>query len=191
MKIQLIALSLLIASCSAQKRIEKAKQIVLTNKPAFDSVGHIWAQLNPCVTDTIIDVKVDTIHGKDVIKTIFIKGGYKYLDTTINNVRIKLLEDGNVYIDIPEKLPTTVYKTAYITDKRQEDILKYDIQKLSIENANIKTTVAQKETLLAQKDLQIKAENKRGNNYVFWLIVACIALAVSLFTIIYKTIRKQ
>ena len=191
MKIQLIALSLLIASCSAQKRIEKAKQIVLTNKPAFDSVGHIWAQLNPCVTDTIIDVKVDTIRGKDFIKTIFIKGGYKYLDTTINNVRIKLLEDGNVYIDIPEKLPTIVYKTAYITDKRKEDILKSDIQKLSIENANIKTTVAQKETLLAQKDLQIKAENKRGNNYVFWLIVACIALAVSLFTIIYKTIRKQ
>ena len=190
MKIQLIALSLLIASCSAQKRIEKAKQIVLTNKPAFDSVGHIWAQLNPCVTDTIIDVKVDTIRGKDFIKTIFIKGGYKYLDTTINNVRIKLLEDGNVYIDIPEKLPTTVYKTAYITDKRQEDILKSDIQKLSIENANIKTTVAQKETLLAQKDLQIKAENKRGNNYVFWLIVAGIALAVSLFTIIYKTIKK-
>jgi len=191
MRIQLIALSLLIASCSAQKRIEKAKQIVLTNKPAFDSVGHIWAQLNPCVTDTIIDVKVDTIRGNDVIKTIFIKGGYKYLDTTINNVRIKLLEDGNVYIDIPEKFPTIVYKTAYITDKRQEDILKSDIQKLSIENANIKTTVAQKETLLAQKDLQIKAENKRGNNYVFWLIVACIALAVSLFTIIYKTIRKQ
>jgi len=190
MKIQLIALSLLIASCSAQKRIEKAKQIVLTNKPAFDSVGHIWAQLNPCVTDTIIDVKVDTIRGKDFIKTIFIKGGYKYLDTTINNVRIKLLEDGNVYIDIPEKLPTTVYKTAYITDKRQEDILKSDIQKLSIENANIKTTVAQKETLLAQKDLQIKAENKRGNNYVFWLIVTGIALAVSLFTIIYKTIKK-
>lgn len=190
MKIQLIALSLLIASCSAQKRIEKAKQIVLTNKPAFDSVGHIWAQLNPCVTDTIIDVKVDTIRGKDVIKTIFIKGGYKYLDTTINNVRIKLLEDGNVYIDIPEKLPTTVYKTAYITDKRQEDILKSDIQKLSIENANTKTTVAQKETLLAQKDLQIKAENKRGNNYVFWLIVTGIALAVSLFTIIYKTIKK-
>lgn len=191
MKIQLIALSLLIASCSAQKRIEKAKQIVLTNKPAFDSVGHIWAQLNPCVTDTIIDVKVDTIRGNDVIKTIFIKGGYKYLDTTINNVRIKLLEDGNVYIDIPEKLPTTVYKTAYITDKRQEDILKSDIQKLSIENANIKTIVAQKETLLAQKDLQIKAENKRGNNYVFWLIVIGIALAVSLFTIIYKTIRKK
>jgi len=191
MKIQLIALSILIASCSAQKRIEKAKQIVLTNKPAFDSVGHIWAQLNPCVTDTIIDVKVDTIRGKDVVKTIFIKGGYKYLDTTINNVRIKLLEDGNVYIDIPEKLPTTVHKTAYITDKRQEDILKSDIQKLSIENANMKTTVAQKETLLVQKDLQIKAENKRGNNYVFWLIVTGIALAVSLFTIIYKTIKKQ
>ena len=191
MKIQLIALSILIASCSAQKRIEKAKQIVLTNKPAFDSVGHIWAQLNPCVTDTIIDIKVDTIHGKDAIKTIFIKGGYKYLDTIINSVHIKLLEDGNVYIDIPEKLPTTVYKTAYITDKRQEDILKSDIQKLSIENANIKTIVAQKETLLAQKDLQIKAENKRGNNYVFWLIVIGIALAVSLFTIIYKTIRKK
>jgi len=184
MKIQkLIALSILIVSCSAQKRIEKAKQIVLTNKSAFDSVGHIWAWLNPCVTDTIIDVKIDTIHGKDAIKTIFIKGGYKYLDTIINSVHIKLLEDGNVYIDIPEKLPTTVYKTAYITDKRQEDILKSDIQKLSIENANIKTTVA-------QKDLQIKAENKRGNNYAFWLIIAGIALAVSLFTIIYKTIKK-
>lgn len=175
---------LLIASCSAQKKIEKAKQIVLTNKPTFDSVGHIWAQLNPCVTDTIIDVKADTIYGKDVIKTIFIKGGYKYLDTVINNIHIKLLEDGNVYIDIPEKLPTTVYKKAYITDKRQENILKSDIQKLSIENANIKTTVA-------QKDLQIKAENKRGNNYLFWLIVAGISLAVSLFTIIYKIIRKQ
>ena len=96
-----------------------------------------------------------------------------------------------MYIDIPEKLPTTVYKTAYTTDKRQEDILKSDIQKLSIENANMKTTVAQKETLLVQKDLQIKAENKRGNNYVFWLIVTGIALAVSLFTIIYKTIKKQ
>ena len=190
MKIQLIALSLLIASCSAQKKIEKAKQIVLTNKPGFYSIGNIWAKLNPFVTNTVINAKVDTIHGKDVIKTIFIKGGYKYLDTTINNIHIKVLEDGNVYLNIPEKLPTTVYKTAYITDKRQEDILKSDIQKLSIENANVKTTVAQKETLLMQKDLQIKTANKRVNNYKFWLIVAGIALAVSLFTIVYKTIKK-
>lgn len=72
---------------------------------------------------------------------------------------------------------------AYVADYRQIRILEKDIEKLSIENANLRTNIA-------QKDLQIKAENKRGNNYVFWLIVAAIALAVSLFTIIYKTIKK-
>ena len=72
---------------------------------------------------------------------------------------------------------------AYVADYRQIRILEKDIEKLSIENANLRTNIA-------QKDLQIKAENKRGNSYAFWLIVAAIALAVSLFTIIYKTIKK-
>ena len=168
MKIQLIALSLLIASCSAQKRIEKAKQIVLTNKPAFDSVGHIWAWLNPCATDTTITSKIDTIQGES----------FYYIDTTTvhdSTVKTKTL------VKVQKQI---IRQMAYVADYRQIRILEKDIEKLSIENANLRTNIA-------QKDLQIKAENKRGNNYVFWLIVACIALAVSLFTIIYKTIRKQ
>ena len=47
---------------------------------------------------------------------------------------------------------------AYVADYRQIRILEKDIEKLSIENANLRTNIA-------QKDLQIKAENKRGNSY--------------------------
>ena len=45
---------MLITACSPQRKIERAKQIVITNKPAFDSVGYIWSTLHPCVSDTVV-----------------------------------------------------------------------------------------------------------------------------------------
>jgi hypothetical protein len=55
MKILAIIVSILFfASCSPVKK-------VLKNKKDFEAIGQVWAMQNPCVTDTVVSYKADTI----------------------------------------------------------------------------------------------------------------------------------
>lgn len=165
-----------IASCSAQRKIEKAKQRVITNKEAFDYVGDIYRDLHPCANDTILKTETDTIIGKTIYSTDTIPASlyYKKLDTTLRGVHIRLLEDGKIFIQIPKQEPTIIKEknTGFITNKTDMQLLKDELQEEKIKNAG-------KDGIIATQEKQIKAENKRGNNYAFWLIIAGILLVGS------------
>jgi hypothetical protein len=76
---KLILLSLLLIGCSEQKKIQKAKHIVLFNEKAFNEVGIQWAKLNPIDTAiTKVVYKSDTITLRDTLT-------YNHFDT-LNNV---------------------------------------------------------------------------------------------------------
>lgn len=150
---------MLITACSPQRKIERAKQIVITNKPAFDSVGYIWSTLHPCVSDTVVHEKTDTIVGESMVYIDTISVPYeniKYIYKTINTT------------------PTIIEKktTAYVTDERQVNELTLQLQKCNIEKANLNTEIAAGKLVLIAKD-------KKYNILLLWLIGVCIVLVLS------------
>lgn len=147
---------MLITACSPQRKIERAKQIVITNKPAFDSVGYIWSTLHPCVSDTVVHEKTDTIVGESMVYIDTISVPYeniKYIYKTINTT------------------PTIIEKkiTAYVTDERQVNELTLQLQKCNIEKANLNTTIL-------QKDLQKLDEHKKVNTLWYWIVGLVVVL---------------
>lgn len=80
-----------ILGCSEAKRIAKAEQTVLTNKDAFQRVGTKFLDLNPCVSDSIVVSKVDTV---TTVTTEFIKG-----DTVITKDTVRITLPSKVIIN--------------------------------------------------------------------------------------------
>ena len=171
MKIIVLIFCIAIASCSAQRKIEKSKQRVLTNKEAFEYVGSIYRGLHPCANDTILKTQTDTIIGKTIYTTDTIPASlyYKKLDTTLRGIHIRLLEDGKIFIQIPKQEATIIKEknTGFIVDKTEINLLKDELQEEKIKDAG-------KDGIIANQEKQIKAEKKRGNNYAFWLIISGI-----------------
>lgn len=154
----LVMAFMLITACSPQKKIERSKQIVLTNKPAFDSVGIVWSQLHPCVNDTVINEITDTIYGENVL----------FSDT------IHIPQDNIKYIYKTITKPYTVIekKMAYVTDNRQINLLKEQIN-----NERIKSNYLLGS--LDTKELSIKEQKKISNNRIYYIIGLIIALIAS------------
>lgn len=151
-----IFISIILVSCNTQRRVEKATQIVITNKNAFDTVGSVWASLHPCVSDTVINNISDTSYGETLIytDTVYVpKEQVKYIYKTIT------------------KSPTVIEKksTAYVTDYRQVHDLAEQIQKLKINNANLNVDIY-------EKNSRIEDEKKRGNKLLYWLIGIIVLL---------------
>ncbi|OPZ92397.1 MAG: hypothetical protein BWY74_01592 [Firmicutes bacterium ADurb.Bin419] len=149
----------LITACSPQKKIERSKQIVLTNKPAFDSVGMVWSQLHPCVSDTVMNEITDTIYGENAvfIDTVYIpKENIKYIYKTITK-------------------PSTIIEKktmAYVTDYRQVNLLKEQLKEQQIKNNYLLGNVDTKELL-------IKEQKKIASNRLYYIIGLIIALIAS------------
>lgn len=149
-------MAILIIACSPQRRINRAKQIVLTNKEAFDTVGSIWATLNPCVSDTVLTTGVDTIYSEKVesIDTVFMpKENIKYVYKTL-------------YKTIDKK------STAYVVDGRQIGILNEQIHKLQLLNKDLQLAIT-------NKDLAIIKETKHRNKLWYWIIGLAITFVIS------------
>ena len=150
---------MLLTACSPQRKIERAKQIVITNKPALDSVGHVWATLNPCVSDTIINEITDTIYGENAvfIDTVYApQENIKYIYKTIT------------------KPPTIIEKKtmAYVTDYRQVNLLKEQLKEQQIKNNYLLGSADTKE-------LSIKEQKKIASNRLYYIIGLIIALLAS------------
>lgn len=178
MKIIVLIFCIAIASCSVQKKIEKSKQRVLTNKEAFNYIGSIYRELHPCANDTILKTQTDTIIGKtiystDTIPTVLY---YKKLDTTLRGVHIRLLEDGKIFIQIPKQEATIIKEknTGFIVDKTEINLLKDELQEEKIKNATKDGIIATQNLETIKQETEIKAQKKRGNNYVFWLTISGI-----------------
>jgi hypothetical protein len=150
---------MLITACSPQKKIERAKQIVITNKPAFDSVGHVWATLNPCVSDTVINEITDTIYGENAV----------FIDT------VYAPQENIKYIYKTITKPSTIIEKktmAYVTDYRQVNLLKEQLKEQQIKNNYLLGNVDTKELL-------IKEQKKIATNRLYYIIGLIIVLIAS------------
>jgi len=131
---KILLLSLLLVSCSQQRKINKAVNAVLYNDKAFNKVGLQWAKLNPIdttITNTIF--KSDTITLIDTIE-------FHHIDKVNHTDTLIKLIKKTVYVH------DSVQK--YIQDNRilnaHKDTIQFYKNQLFI--ANVHLTESQQET---------------------------------------------
>lgn len=150
----LLVICLLIAGCSAVKR-------VLKDPAKVEVVGREWEKKNPCVTDSFVNFVSDTLIKYDTT--------YKYkLDTinkfdTINKLSIIKLID-------------TVFITKNIRIKDSTKVTKSDLRRLDIALDSVnhyKGKTAYYKVQLEEQTAQTKEQKYLKNKWMlrFWLLL--------------------
>lgn len=140
--------------------IEKAKMKVLTNKEAFDTVGRLFVELNPCVKDSVVVftqgenlVLIDSVQ-------VYIPGD------TINTLRVDTL------VTFITKNTTRVDTfRASIKDLQEFKLLTKSLDEAMIENSILKgRNYEQANQILESKKETLKWKNKAIFPWVFFIL---------------------
>lgn len=165
-------LVLVMGSCNPVK-------MVLKDNEKFEQVAKEVVKRGYCINDTVI---VDTGHVEivhDTTRTVdsFKLGGtYQNIDTILpSGARVNILDDF-LFVECPEAVNTTqtLHKTAFIRDKKLEDILKAEIV---VKDDSIKNLVfSNRDKELVVKEAQAKLKNAL---FRFWVLIAVLVLAAA------------
>ena len=140
---------------TAAKKLENAKQLVITNPVAFDSVGELYTKLHPC--KNLISFKTDTVDHHDTTQTL-----YHYTDTVKHtDTVVKTITITNTKI---------IHDTATVIDGQQIGILTDQLNAKNIQIANMNGQIIQASQATA-------AEKKRADKFLYYLIAIAIIVA--------------
>ncbi len=147
---------------SAAKKIEKAKQLVLTDSAAFRQIGVKFVQINPCTN--LITYKNDTTYRHDtVITTVHHTDTLHHVDTVLTTKFIYNYR--------------TIHDTATIIDGQKVSLLQQSLAEKNIEIAGASQQI---------KDAQdaVNKSNSRANKFLGILIlIGVIVAGVSLWKV--------
>jgi len=143
----LLIICLLIAGCSAVKR-------VLKDPAKVEVVGREWEKKNPCVNDSFVAFISDTL--------IKIDTTYKFKFDTISNIQIVKKVD-SIFINKTIKIKDTF--KVFINDNRRLNI--------ALDSVNhYKGKTAYYKVQFEEQTAQTKEQKHRGNMWMlkFWLL---------------------
>ena len=165
-------LILLLGSCNPVKQVLKDNQ-------KFEIVAKEVVKRGYCINDTVI---VDTGHIEIIhdttrrVDSFKLGGTYQNIDTILpSGARVNILDDF-LFVECPEAVTTTqtLHKTAFIRDKKLEDILKAEI---AVKDDSIKNLIfSNRDKELVAKEAQAKLKNAL---FRFWVLVAVLILAAA------------
>lgn len=147
----------MITSCNPVKQ-------VLKDPEKKDFVGREWEKDNPCVVDSIVTVKSDTL---------------TKLDTLYNILTDTIIVDGKEKTII-KYIPEIVVKTVTIRDSVKTD--KSDLRRLNIALDSVNHYKGLSQQFKAKYEQQITetaAQRARGNKWILYFILLCVATALS------------
>lgn len=165
-------LVLVMGSCNPVK-------MVLKDNEKFEQVAKEVVKRGYCINDTVI---VDTGHIEIVhdttrkVDSFKLGGTYQNIDTILpSGARVNILDDF-LFVECPEAVNTTqtLHKTAFIRDKKLEDILKAEIV---VKDDSIKNLIfSNRDKELVVKEAQAKLKNAI---FRFWVLIAVLVLAAA------------
>lgn len=165
-------LILVLGSCNPVKQVLKDNQ-------KFEIVAKEVVKRGYCINDTVI---VDTGHIEIIhdttrrVDSFKLGGTYQNIDTILpSGARVNILDDF-LFVECPEAVTTTqtLHKTAFIRDKKLEDILKAEIV---VKDDSIKNLIfSNRDKELVAKEAQAKLKNAL---FRFWVLVAVLILAAA------------
>jgi len=172
-----LLLSVALSSCSIQKRLTKAEQIVRLNPDSFNKIGLQWNSLNPCANDTfIIDQAIDSLTFADYLSYLtnppkpntfkvdslpqYLKDAY-YLGYSDASIKLSAIK-------IPKCKPSV---TKVVVVDRQKQKLDAD----SIQKLNVKYSLLTGQ--IGQLSIELSKADKKATGWI-WLFVASTSLLV-------------
>jgi hypothetical protein len=154
-----IILSLFILqACSPVKK-------VLKDDSKFNLVAEEVIRRGYCVTDTVVETKIDTLYQSDssVVNTLSI---YKEIDTIFTDGSTLSIDSaGNLSFGCPVKIQyKTITKVETVRDKSYENILKKDIAELDSINKDLKFHIKVRDFVIdeTESDLRVAKLKYKG-----------------------------
>lgn len=155
-----IALACLITCGQGCMTIEKAKMKVLTNKEAFDTIGKLYINLNPCVKDSVV---------------VFTQGENLVLIDSVDRFLPGQRVDSIIMDTIIRKVTKTVTRVdtfrASIKDLQAFKILTNDLDKARNENNVLRgQNYEQAREITTSKVETLKWKNRAIFPWVFFIL---------------------
>jgi len=147
----LIFIVIVFFSCSPQRKIIKAEQLVITNSQSFDKIGKKWQLLNPCANDTTFEIKGDTTILRD----------------TLYKPRTDTLKGDTILIKQIKIVTKTIVQS--IVDRQKQKLDQDSINNLNVESANLKGQ-------LLSKNKEVSDANKRTNKWITWFTITILII---------------
>jgi len=167
--LSVIAIALCFSGCNAEKRLEKAKQEVLTDSASFDYVGRKFVALNPCTNKIIY--KSDTIYQYDTTETFTsYTDTFNHTDTVVKTIKLTAVK--------------TIHDTATVIDGQQVQLLQSQLAQRNLQ-------IAQMNGQILSANDATKDATKRGNKFLYWLIAVVSMVGIGYSIKIYTSLKPK
>ena len=165
---KIVALSLILTGCNPVKQ-------VLKDNSKFNIVAEEVIRRGYCVTDTVVETKIDTLYQSDssVVNTI---SAYKEIDTIFTDgSSLRIDSAGNLSFGCPVKIQyKTVTKTETVRDRSLETILKKDIAVLDSIKRDLQLDVKQRDLVIKETEQKLKQAQRKFKGFITILILVVV-----------------
>lgn len=148
---------------------------VLKDKSKFDVVAEEVIRRGYCVTDTVVETKIDTLYQSDssVVNTLSI---YKEIDTIFTDgSTLRIDSAGNLSFGCPVKIQyKTVTKTETVRDRALENILKKDIAELDSIKTILELSVRERDLVIKETEQELKQAQRKFKGFI-GILIAVVA----------------
>jgi len=153
-------LVILLFSCNAARKIERAEQMVITQPQSFSKVGLTWSTLHPCANDSVrVFLPGVEVLNHDTTSTVWHDSIYNWTYDTIRVVH-------------------TIRRTdtirVVVVDRREVKLLEDSVNRLNALLGYSSGKYQELEETLAN-------EKKRAKMYLIWMIGLIVAFALGIF----------
>ena len=148
---------------------------VLKDKSKFDIVAEEVIRRGYCVTDTVVETKIDTLYQDDssVVNTLSV---YKEIDTIFTDgSTLRIDSSGNLSFGCPVKIQyKTVTKTETVRDRSLENILKKDIAELDSIKTKLEFSVRERDLVIKETYKELQNSERKFKLFVFALLAIVV-----------------
>ena len=165
---KIVALSLILTGCNPIKQ-------VLKDNSKFNIVAEEVIRRGYCVTDTVVETKIDTLYQSDssVVNTLSV---YKEIDTIFTDgSSLRIDSAGNLSFGCPVKIQyKTITKTETVRDRSLETILKKDIAVLDSIKRDLQLDIKERDLTIKETEQKLKQAQRKFKGFITILILVVV-----------------
>ncbi|MEI8111186.1 MAG: hypothetical protein WCH59_09375 [Chitinophagia bacterium] len=181
-----IPVLLVFFACNPSRKIEKAEQIVRLSPASFNKIGKEWNALNPCANDTVGYWYSGGVDSIPYPVPVFDSVAYNHAMDSI------LLDCKRAY-ELGYENATNKLASQKIAVKRPDTVVKVivDRQKLKLQDDSIQSLNVKYSYLSGQADNlneALKKQSQKTTGWIWWFVLAVVALIVSNLLWLYSKI---
>lgn len=183
---------ILFSGCSPQKKLQRAKQMVLLDPTARHDVFLTELQFFPCANDSVIQIvpaEIDSVTFAEYLK--FINGALQTPTIRKDSLPILLKEAyqlgyedaSNKYLSVKVPLCKPNVVRVTVTDRQKEKILTDSLSQVNLKYSLLVGQIGQQSVYMAKQD-------KKITGWIWLFVGSTVLFVVTLILALLGTIKK-